>query len=314
MNIGIIDSNVINYSETDHTHTRLKRDNLEEDIEEYITFTKASDSIDAMQLIIEKCKFSPEELIYTTIIYETPKYIYYMIHTVDDNNQKKDINKIAIYLSRDLYRITGSVGILKEEIKTNNDNVMGNLYLNDMLDIYVNCFVHKGVIIDNNNGEINEIKFIFNPIDWYNIEEASNIKFIEYEIFDKILMMFIEIKPKNNIINEKASIIYGKKVNGKVIFALRRKNEDIKQTKYIYEDLTKDLAEKLLYILSTKQENIKESEEEIKKMKVYNFYTVLENRYNKYVKKYGYTYSLLEKIKDQISANDLALQSLQGNK
>jgi len=310
MNVAIIQENQINYTENNLTHSNFKRDKIEEDIEEYIKFIQVKDSQNAMETIIEECNFDPNDLIYTTVILESAKYRYYMIHLVDDNNCKNNLNKIGIYLSRKQFRIYGSIGIIKEEIK-GIDIHLSKINLDEIIDVYIKCFVHTGAIIDNKN--TSDIKYIFNPIDWLKVEEANNVKFIEFEVFDRILMMFIELKPKNDIINEKASIIFGKKINGKVIFALRRKNEDIKQTDYIYEEINKDTIEKLIRILTVKQDEIKETDKEKNNMKIYNFYTIIEFRHNKYVNKYGNRYdpsNNIKKIINQSSVNEEACKEL----
>ncbi len=306
MNIAIINTNDLNYSELDKTHSRLKKDYLEDDIEEYIQFVNVENPHDAMENIIKLCNFDHEELIHTTIISESSKYIYYMIHTIDDKGDKQYLNKIAMYLTNNVYRITGNIGIIKEEIHINGFTELSKISFNNILDIFSDRFVHKCIIINNN--QVDEIKYIFNPIDWINANEASNYKFIEYELFDKIMMMFIELNPINDVINEKASILYGKKVNGKAIFALRSKPNDIKHTEFAYENLSVDMIEKLLSILSVDHGEFKESDEEKNIMKVYNFHTVLEKRYSKYINKYGKGYStkLLLNIKNDISTNNIA--------
>lgn len=314
MKVAVIKHNDINYSESDKTHSRFKKEYLEEDIEDYVDFVPFLDSYDAMEKIIESCGFDKEQLINTTVIYESAKSIFYMIHIIDDKNENKNINKIAMYLTKNLFRITGSVGIMKEEILSNGCTNISNITFNELLDVYNDCLVHKCVIIDE-KGSIDEVKYIFNPIDWLKVEESKNYKFIEYEIFDKMLMMFIEIQPANNILNEKATILYGKKIHGKVIFALRTKPVDIKEINFIYENLYKNTVEKLISVLSVQQDELKETDDEKKNMKVYNFYTVLEKRYLKYITKYsnGYLLDILNKIQNNISINEAAYKYILQN-
>lgn len=285
MNYIIIQPNNINYCELDKKHSRLNKKLLEEDIEEYVKIYDAKDSYDGMQYIIEKCEFKPDELIYNTIISISSKYIYYMTHTIEDNNKSnKDINKIAIYLSKNKYKITGSVGIIKEEILTYCKTKISLIKFDEMLDIYYNNLVYTGIRIVE-NGDISEFKYILNPIDWMKPEETQNYKFIEFTIFDKVIMIFIELKPKNDIINEKASILYNKKINGTVYISMRETINDIKQTDFIYENLDINTINKLINVLSVNQEDIKETEAELKNMSIVNFYTILDKRYYNFLNK-----------------------------
>lgn len=312
MNFVIIEPNQINYSDLEKNHTRFKKEILEEDIEDFINIYEAKNSYEGMQSIIEKCGFNHEELLHTTIVYESHKYVYYMIHNVNDKNDKTtNINKIAIYLSKNRFKIYGSVGIIKEEIKPNGDTVISSMNINEILDIYYSNLVFKGIKIDE-KGVIDEFKYILNPIDWMKPEESLNYKFFEYEIFDKIIMIFIELRPKNDIFNEKASILLSKKVNGTVYVALRTKIDDIKQIEHVYENLDKSIAEKLIYVLSVNQDDIKESEHERKKMKIVCFHTILEKRYKNFMnrKEELKSYNLALKFKDHISVNRLATDHL----
>lgn len=301
MSVIIIDANKINYSELEYTHSRFRNDKIEEELEDIMEVISTPDILTGMEMIVEKCNFDKDELIYTTIIYESQDEIYYMIHTVDDNDIINEINKVGIYLSRDKYKITGKIGILKEKIiggETKYDIISKeNIY-----DIYCKTFIHRGVIIDDN--KIDEIRYIHNPMDWIKPDEASGIRFIEYEIFDKILMMFIELKPKKDTINELASVIYGKKVNGRVMFALRRKGEDLREIRHIYEDLSIDIVNKMLCVLSVNPDELRKDSEEA--MKAYNFYTIIKKRYEIYKFKYGTNYQTetLKKISGSKSINE----------
>lgn len=306
--VAIINPNNIHYSELDKTHHRLSYDKLKEDIEDEIEIFQVNDARDGMEKIVEICKFDPDELIHTTMIYETENSIYYLIHTIDDKNEHENVNKIGIYLTKEQFRITGSVGIYKEELELDEAKVGNISNIDEIIKIYHQCFIHKACII-NTKGEINEIKYIHNPIDWKRPDEANNIKFLEYEIFDKIMMVFIKLKPDKNELNEKASIIYRGRIVDDVIFALRRKPEDVKQVEFIYESITKELINKILMILSVEQDELQNNKES----KIYNFYTIVEQRYKTFVRKYGNKYNkqYLEKYKNMKILNEVAHEYVQ---
>jgi len=310
MNYIIIEPNQIHYSDMEKTHSRFSKTSLEEDIEDFIQIFSDNNAYDGMQSIVEKCKFSSDDLIHTTVIQETCKYVYYMIHTVnDDNNSSHNINRIAMYLARNKFKIYGSVGIIKEEVLSSGDTAICQMKLSEILQIYQDCLTFTGVKIDE-NGDVNEIKYILNPIDWLKPEQCSNYKFFEFEIFDKIMMVFIEMIPKNDIFNVKASTILSKKVHGTVFVALRAKIDDIKQIDHIYENLDKETISKLISILQVDQNDVNESANEKQKMKIMNFHIIIDKRYKKLLEKKNTInrINIFEKFKDQTPAHILAAQ------
>lgn len=306
MNYVIIEANKLNYSDFDKNITRFKKDNLEEDIEDYVQIFDADDSYEGMQCIIEKCKFDNKDLLHTTIIYESSNCVYYMIHNID--NVTNNINKIAMYLTKNRFNIYGSVGIIKEQI-INNNTIISKIKFNDILEIYHNSLVFKGIKISEKN-IIDEFTYILNPIDWMKPDDSQNFKFFEYEIFDKILMVFIELYPKNDIFNYNGSVLLQKKTNGTVYVALRTKIDDIKQIENIYENLDKTLMDKLIAILSVNQDEIKENDSEKNNMKIMNFYTILEKRYNNYLNKKNILQKKDYQTTNQKTLNSLAIEHL----
>lgn len=309
--VATISANTLTYSETDKTHARFEYNRVEEDIEDYIEFYNTTDAQDAMQKIIEKCEFSTDDMIHTTVIKETKDTIYYMIHTIDDQHEKTNLNKLAMHMTYGKMRIAGSVGIYKEQINYTNNVTLSSVTMKELVEIVRSFFVHCGVIIDV-DGKINEFNYIFNPIDWIKEHDSKNLRFIEFEIFDKIIIMFIELQPVHDSLNEKASIVHGNNVHGKTIFAMRQKPTDIKQCEYEYTDMRIETIDKLISVLSTSQNELKETEEDKTNIKIVNFYTILENRYLRYVSKYGNGYStkLLKTIFDKPSVNKIAYDKL----
>lgn len=288
MSYAILENNTINYSDLDKTRTRLNRDNLLDDIEDYINIYKCVDMMTTMEEIIIKCKFDPEDVINTTIIKETQNSVFYMVHTVDDTNQNYDINRIAMTLSKNVFRITGSVGIIKETYEySNNETYYSTVALTDILDIYQKNLVFDGIKL-NHDGCMDIIQYIYNPIDWLKPNESLNFKFTEFEIFGKIVMVFIELKPTIDSYNPLASILLGKKVHGYVIIALRDKIDDIKINEHKYESLDKQIIDKIIYVLKYCSQNEDSECHNIgtsnKVLKIDNFYTRLNDKYTRLLK------------------------------
>lgn len=298
MSYAIIDENTINYSEIDKTHGRFKIDNLMDDIEDFIHVHNCTDITTAMEDIILKCNFDPDDIINTTIIKESENFVYYMIHTIDDNTKKKDINGIAMILSKKLFRITGSVGIIKESFNcSSNSNSFSPVSMQNILDIY-----HKNLVFDavkiNHDGSFDVVNYIYNPIDWTKPEESLNYKFVEFELFGKIIMVFIELNPKNNFKNETASTLLGKNIYGHVIVSMRDKIDDILIVDNRYESIDTSVLKKIIYISKyqgTPHENVT--------LKIDNFYTKLWNTHRSLV-------STKNKIQKQIPEGDMSFNEI----
>lgn len=273
MSYAIIDINNINYSEMDKTHGRLNINNLMDDIEDYINVHNCKDTMTAMEDIIIKCNFCPDDIINTTIIKESENSVYYMIHTIDSENKNTNINGIGMILSKKLFRITGSVGIIKESFDcSSNLNSFSAVSIQNILDIY-----HKNLVFDaikiNHDESMDIINYIHNPIDWLKPEESLNYKFLEFELFGKIIMIFLELAPKYDSQNKIASILLGKNIHGHVIISMRDKIDDIMIIDNKYESLDMDTLKKIIYI--SKYQNFDATGTVFK---IDNFYTKLWNQ------------------------------------
>lgn len=301
--IAIIKPNHIKYTDLDMNYTRLTKEKLLDDIENSVEFITVSDKEELFTIFSKYLNFKDNEWGDTIKWYDDHQYIYEICFNDDYYKKKNNINNIAQYLTNNFLRITDNVLLLKTKVELDGSYSNCNVTLNDIIDIYYKKFIHKEILIKY-NGEINEVNYMINPIDHIKPDCISNFRYNEIQLHDKIMMVFFELKPSNDLPNEKASIIHGKKTNGNVIIALRNKEEDMTQIEHVYVDFTKDLFEKLLSVLSVKKNELVDTHDE-------SFYQLLNNKYNNYKNKFGNSY-LLEIYNNM--KNDESINKLEFNK
>jgi hypothetical protein len=304
--VAIIKSNKLTYSNVDMTHSRFQRDNLENDLDDYLELVKVNNLDELMGKIIDTLQLTPEILAHTTTCKEDTKFIYQICHLVDDDKARKQ-NNICIRLTNNCFRVVGDAVLMKAEIMSDGTTKPCNITLDDVIDLYQECLIKTCVKVYA-DGKMDDVKYIFNPIDWVNPNFIDNFRFHEIQFADKIMMFFIELNPVNNILNTKASILYGKPIFGDVIIAMRYKPDDIRQTEHEYYNVNKHTMSKLVSVFSAKSEKLKINDEGTTKRVVNNFLITLENKYNLYKSLYNDEYSteLLDHIKQFKSLNEIS--------
>ena len=312
--IAIIRPNRLTYTQNDYTHSRFSKENIENDIEDYIDFKEIKDEPTEIIMSIGTIINLREELIcYTTRCHEDSKYIYELCHKEDPNEQ---INNIGIRLAQSKYRVTGNSVLIKSKILPNNTTELCTITLDEIVDIFRGFVIHTGVIIES-NGLLTEYKYIYSPIDWKKQEEVQNIRYYEYNCFNLVVMMFIEVNTDKTI-NEKASIIAGETVTGKVLLALRHKPDDIRDQDINYCELIKDTAEKLISIMSVNKAkldtSIYETLEKIEGRKQTDgFFITLRDKYLVYTQLYKndiFSRELLDTHNRSTSLNEKTLMKM----
>ena len=110
---------------------------------------------------------------------------------------------------------------------------------------------------------------------------GCDYKLVELSVLNFNLIVMIHPKSKQDIINKKATILFGdKKIHGTVCIALL-------ETSNIYSSITKETFDKLLTVLSTSMycrnlrgDELKDRQEVNNIPIVMNSYCILEKRYN----------------------------------
>lgn len=306
-NIAIIKSNKITYSSVDMTHSRFTRERLEDDIEDFIEIVPISNLDNVMEKIIDVLKLTPDMTAHTTTCKEDNNYIYQMCHLIDETKSGQQ-NNICIRFANSLFRVVGDVVLMKSKILFDGKTELCNITLDDIIDLYRDSLVKTCVKIMPDDS-VDDVLYIFNPIDWMNPEKLNNIRYHEIGLSDKILMFFIELVPDNNIINKKASILYGKRIYGNVVMAMRHKQEDIRHTEYEYYSIDKLTVNKLVSVMSVNNDMLTIQKPETKTNQiVINFHTILDKKYSVYRSKYtsGYSLELFDQFDVTKSVNDIS--------
>jgi hypothetical protein len=240
----------------------------------------------------------------------------------DEIDQFKDINnKIINYklngisniLCNNKYKIYGKSVIVKYKINSDLILTMESLNFRELLDVFINKKIHKGVII-NTNKELKDVDYVGFPLSWLYPELQNNYKYYELDIFDKIFMFYIEIKPEINEINELASLLYGSLVKGRVFIAIREKPTDVRMMQYMYYNITSEYINKLLCLFEDKnlEYNIEPYYHDNKNNKYEGFYNFINKLYysqdKKLIEKKIINYeteSLNEKTYNELNNNEL---------
>lgn len=288
INFCILDTNDIIYSDNDLM--RLTIDTLEYDIEDIlnIEYFDASDSAQIAHKIHNIINPPKGSQIYTTIISESEDVIYEMCHInlIDDDTLNKEViktkkNMIANSLCNNLYDIYSKCIIMKFKLI---DNIPTSDTINktDIYNIIKSKHIHNLVCIKTDES-FEDIQYMGCPTTVLKINNLSEYKYFEKEIFGKILMFFVYKNPPNTI-NKNATRLYDSHqvIHGDVFIAMREKPKDITQINNIYNDINKEFINKLLIILNNPSLSFMEEPPEFNKEtgKYYNIYHILNKKYN----------------------------------
>jgi len=285
-NIAIIKPN--NYKIQDLILKKnIDRDFLNNIIKENIEFKKVYQT-NMMEYIINTINLTPEIMGSTSMCYQDNKNIYQLCHldlktSCIDTEQK--INSIGSCLALD-DEVKDYAVLIKSKICQNNlcepDSI--NNY-EEIVDVLCHSLIHTGLKIDV-DGNVSEYQFFEDPCENIPVEELHNWRCVDVPILKFDLLMFIQLKPTNDIINKKATRLAGKCViNGDVLLVSKYKNN-------IYLDLNKDMYNKIDTILwgtlksrDLTPDELKDGESSNRLPIVLNRYCVLDARYNLSIKK-----------------------------
>lgn len=278
--VAIISPNKVIYFGDNKTISKLTTDKIDDDIFEFITFKEIRQEI-LMDTIVESLrlpelgnKVHPE----TRSCYEDDKYLYQMCYIPSSAGMEENINNISMQLVDNITNIVGDTILIKHKIKEDRTAECETITMWNIVNILQNRLIHNCVTIDV-SGKINNIKFIDNPIEWKKTDEIKNIRYNEIQLFDSILMFFIELTPIHNEINEIASIMFNKKIFGNVVIALRKNTDEASQRRFDFIDIhDKDIG-KLVKIIFGYNYYKKESQNTDK---IKNFYTTVVDDYYNY--------------------------------
>lgn len=259
--IAIIDTNDVRFEEMNRTYSNLKKEKISDTVDDFVTIKDVKDNDEFMNTIIEE--ITPDNnnyALHTCNVQYINNELYQMCHILLTEQSYEKIkedsisyNGIASYLSDTKLKVYGKAVLFKIDSDGKN-NQLNSIKLDEIINIFISKFIHKGVILDvNNNKSLDEFTFIFNPIDWINEKEANNYRFHEIIFLDKVLMLFVNINEKTDT-NEIATKFFGKPLHGKVIVAMREHYVDINDTDRTYCDLDKSTFTKMIKLINSNKD------------------------------------------------------------
>nr|QBK88911.1 MAG: uncharacterized protein LCMiAC02_00040 [Mimivirus LCMiAC02] len=268
-------------------------------IKQYIELKEITQDI-MMETIIDVLNIPSNIISETSMSYEDNEYVYQISHIKKDANYNANhnddkhtniiddkVNGLASYLVKGREEIYGTAILLCFKIMDNNQCEAHTIKLDDIDKLLFKKVVHIGLKVtpDGNNGDVEEYTFMEDPLhlEEGKISDCKNCKRVELSVLNFNLIVIICSKPKHNIINKKATILFGdKKIHGTVYIALL-------ETDNIYSSITKEMFNKLLTVLSIPMYCRKLRGYELKDRQelnnipiVMNSHCILEKRYNTY--------------------------------
>lgn len=321
--ICVIKPNKITFTE-EQLVNNFNKNTIYETNKNYINFIDTTDDDLMIEVIkyleLENFKYKNSITIETTTVYEDENFKYDMCHlsTYDNidmfdsqngnskqfkelcNRINKELenrgkNSLAGILHRNQFNTFGNAVIIKMDI--NNNKITNSDFNIDNFNNLVNSnLFYNGVRINvNNNGENSIENFIYvkSPLEIINPDKILNYRYHEIDLSSRILMIFIELKPEINIKNKIGSMFFNNPVVGNVIFALRKRNQDIRFDHHLFIDLNNSLLEKISVIYNYNTDNYELQKEDgtkdyvngvVKDGKYINFYTNINQKYNEYIK------------------------------
>jgi hypothetical protein len=201
---------------------------------------------------------------------------------------KRKRNGIANVLCDNIYSVYGSVLITKSKISVDNTLEEDTLRESDIIDLFRNKKIQKGVLLDS-IGSIIDVEFVGHPLSWVDPNKGYNYRFYEIEYLGKVFMFFIEKQPTINILNKNANLLYGSQnpIYGNVFIVVRNKIDDIRITENSYINVTKDTIKKILFLF--KFSDFSKEQEPFyynhKEKKYQNFYNLVDKEYIRYENK-----------------------------
>jgi len=254
MKIAVIDVNDLKYNESEMVHPNFTQEKISDILSDYITLKEVSNENEMMEAIVDEIVGNENEYpIHTATTKNVYDDLYLTCHIspskeMYDELKSKSIkfNGIASYLTDVGLRIYGKAVLFKLDTK-NDANKLKSITMEEITDIFINRFIHKGVIL-NTNGSIDEFKFIFNPVDWISPSEINKYKYHEVEILGKVFMLFIDTTATT--VNDVANKICSQSLKGRVIIGMRDQYSDMNDTEVRYEDIDIDTFKKVITLCS----------------------------------------------------------------
>lgn len=254
--IAKIKPNSISFDNIDDTY--MTNTNLTKYLAPYIEFESVSDDNEKFMEDIAKLIIDPDTVVTTDPItiqsykcYESLDCMIYLVTTNLEGQLKQNmlcryVNECfnEVYGNCILFKLTYPVASAQPTKSSDSIEVMSDIMIRDIVDIYLSKLVHTAIMITPNNS-ISTIEFTRLPIENSPIIEA-NCRCVNIEFLGKTIVIFMELSPTDDRINTYATIIGKKqKIMGNVVIALMSQVNTFENC-----NLNDELMHKILVVMS----------------------------------------------------------------
>ncbi len=149
----------------------------------------------------------------TIFLFANTKYSFEVIYLEDLNKKQTDVNlnEFATITNMELEPIFNDCAIVKIGYESGS-HIHKKINQDDIIEIIVNCFYHKGVLVQE-DGSIKELEYSGdNPC------LMLGLSFKMQASFQLLGLHFVPYIEPSDKINEKASKIFGNEIKGRVFF------------------------------------------------------------------------------------------------
>ncbi|AYV76851.1 MAG: hypothetical protein Barrevirus2_4 [Barrevirus sp.] len=234
---------------------------------------------DMMETIVTEIGLTPELMGDSQICYETEDNVYQLCFV--SKGLDTTVNRVATYLIGE--PVTGTAILLNSKINKNTYTCLpDHTLISDLSTILYSKFVHKGLVLPDNESEpVYEYDYFGHPLEGLEKEENGYMK---YKLFDLNFLgfdlgFFSQVLNKDELkVNKRATRLFGKeRLYGDTVFFHKLPHEFLDMTVSLYDGINQ-----LSYGSLTRRELRKEEEREGEKLNDlplnFNRYHVLANR------------------------------------
>jgi hypothetical protein len=211
---------------------KIKDDGLEYSL---IEMKNKEDIFDNIGLYINP---NDKSIMNITDLYYDNDYVYQAIYKSCTDTKIPTYNGLGSQLTRS-QSVDGSMILIKRLIIT-HEHLYVDFTFDDLYKLIKHTFVHNAIIV-NPNDKIEDFPYMNDVLESVvnNPETYETIRYHEYKFLDYFMVFYcnisVEQTPEN--LNKIASIIYRKKIYGKVFISLLDNNDEHPQHLDINEDL-----------------------------------------------------------------------------
>lgn len=229
------------------------------DIIQFKTFT----DVDSMLNLIYSALGSKKVGVTACNIWECKNYLYAgyfidMTELIDQEDVHNDNEEILLQNVMDAQKkiklnmfgsqitsqhVASNLVIIKQQLtyEISNNNIKTNTKsigigsTREMIDIFEALFVKDGIVIKY-DGSLHTFNYIMNPLEHQMLTDsnyAENYIYHEYEVYNHIMMIIVDVREVNGSLNETATLLAGKPIKGTAFVAIYRKPEYNENPPYI---------------------------------------------------------------------------------